>query len=503
VKSKEITEANPWWKWGKGFPEFDSDLKKLKKKLIIFKRKRISLKTGNIYVVRGPRQVGKTVWLKQTIEDLIIKEKVDPKVIFYLSCDKLTGKTRKELRETINFYLENVALEKRPVYLFLDEITWVKDWVYELKSLADEGILERISVLVSGSNPWKMKEKAELLPGRRIEGNQKIFSPISFREFIFQLKEPSSFLKSLPNELRKGIGKLFEKMGKICVRLGEIEKIVEFTRIFLNYQKELQFLFLIYLKCGGFPDAINSYFHNRCKGEEKIDDEIYEKFTAVVRGDLASLIRGDYAIRGLLKSIIEKMGSKYSFNTISREIPEHPDHKTIASHLELLKDSFLIRIFHSYDFSKREYRLKADKKIFFYDPFLYYSMKSWLEGRAGYEICSETVLDDDILGKIIEGIVGHHIALTEERLPMREMITFLWFYYDRTREIDFLYKDKKRKFVGIEVKYQNSVTLQDLNFINQVKHYFLLSKDVVKIGEINIIPVSMFLSFLEKSEGVI
>ncbi|MGF3522946.1 MAG: hypothetical protein ACQXXJ_07600, partial [Candidatus Bathyarchaeia archaeon] len=71
VKISEIVNQNPWWKHGEKFATFDKNLRGANEKPIFFKRKRIELEKRNIYVLRGPRQVGKTTYIKESINKLI------------------------------------------------------------------------------------------------------------------------------------------------------------------------------------------------------------------------------------------------------------------------------------------------------------------------------------------------------------------------------------------------------------------------------------------------
>ncbi|MFH0947859.1 MAG: ATP-binding protein [Elusimicrobiota bacterium] len=507
MKTQEIAEANLWWKFGKNFSLYDPHLKKLASKPITFNRVWMDPQPQNIYVVRGPRQVGKTVWIKQTIKELIDKKNVDPKSIFYLSCDNLTGKTRKELGDAIKFFLSNIGMDKKPLYIFLDEISAVDSWNLELKTLADSGVTENCSIIATGSNPWDIKSKKERLPGRDIEGNEKMFFPLSFREFVLQINHIHEWHGNQDTNLIASLRQFYSEIDSM--NSADIEKYEEFNnavRKLLPYQKELYMLFRMYLITGGYPESINSYISNKYFGEkkeEKINNEIYERYVDVLKGDLSRMVKNEDTMRELIGGVLRRQGSRYSFNDVAHEINNSTDHKTVISYTEILRESLLVRMFYAYDLNKNTYKLKADKKIFFFDPFLCYSMNSWLKGKDGYEVSSEMLLDDTITGNMIEGIVGNHISMTKESLPMKEMITFLWLYYDDSREIDYLYKNTNDEFTAIEVKYQNNVTKRDIASLDRIKKYFLISKDTVLFENVAIIPAHLFLFLLQKSNGYI
>lgn len=180
VKIAEIVDQNLWWKHHKEFEKYDRHLAEIKP--IFFKRKELGLKKGNIYILRGCRQVGKTTYLKNIIKKLIEKG-VSPTDILYLSLDFFTS--RRELRNAVNYFLD-LNHTKEKIYIFLDEITSLDDWNLELKYLSDQGVTKRSVIFATGSSAIKLKEKAELLPGRGLEGNEYYIKPLSFREFVLQ-----------------------------------------------------------------------------------------------------------------------------------------------------------------------------------------------------------------------------------------------------------------------------------------------------------------------------
>ena len=113
VRIGEVVIQNPWWKHGEGFVQFDKNLQVIKEN--VFGRKQIDLKRGNIYILRGARQVGKTTYLKLVIGELIRKG-VDPNSILYVSCDFFIS--RRELRNAVAYFV-NRNLDANELYRFL------------------------------------------------------------------------------------------------------------------------------------------------------------------------------------------------------------------------------------------------------------------------------------------------------------------------------------------------------------------------------------------------
>jgi predicted AAA+ superfamily ATPase len=105
VRINEIVLQNPWWKHGKRFVQFDKNLQAVNVNIFI-KRKQIELSKGNMYVLRGPRQVGKTTYIKKLISELINKD-INPSNILYLSSDFFIS--RRELRNAVKTSDRSIA----------------------------------------------------------------------------------------------------------------------------------------------------------------------------------------------------------------------------------------------------------------------------------------------------------------------------------------------------------------------------------------------------------
>ena len=301
VQTDTFIKQNLWWKHNDGFKRYDFHITEVGKANIEFNRGDIELKPG-IYVITGPRQIGKTVWVKKKIMNLL-ENKVNPRSIFYLSCDALTSKGRKELRRATNYFFQT-ALEFEKTYIFLDEINYIHDWIYEIKTLADEGIFSKSIVVLTGSSSSEIRRKTELIPGRGLEGNTYFLKPLSFREFIIQTINKMSFGVKNP-EMLSSLKKLQEiiKDCSVCdLELNQIKKKV--SEIF-PFKNELDYMFNIYLITGGFPNVINNYLKNK---KETIDNSIFETFIRIIMGDFAKTGKLENTAKQILYGILKRIG---------------------------------------------------------------------------------------------------------------------------------------------------------------------------------------------------
>ncbi len=491
MRFEDLSRENLWWKFGNEFQIYDRHLKELKEAFIEFKRKPIDLATGNIYVIRGMRQIGKTTYIKQTILGLI-NEGTNPQTILFISCDRLSS--RKELHNLVsNFIQQNI--EAQAIYVFLDEITYLKDWILELKTIADGNYIDRMVVVATGSNPIKLKEKTERLPGRRVEGNEYYFKPLSFRDFALQsIERISEFTtsKELANALNKSKNAILDsKIDMDNFNISTIKKA-------LPFKEELDWLFEMYILTGGIPLVVNDYLAQKYYHEsENIDGKIYETFIRLILGDITKLRRSETTAKEILKNIAIKYSTRYSFTTIGKSAGGIA-HQTVIEYLEMFENSLLVDVLSSYDFTKKSPRFKGDKKIYFSNPFIFYSINSLLSGEDGFTASKEIISrNKDVL---IEGIVENQLAQTKEIPYLREWNTYLWFYYTSTgKEIDFIYNGNR--YLGIEVKYKEEVSTQEITWAPETKMIIVLTKNQFEIHQdMLFVPISVFLVCIDKSQ---
>ena len=175
-----------------------------------------------ILTLRGPRRIGKTTVLKLIIKKLLLQEKISASQIFYYSLDEVKDFT--ELDEVLRFILEagrEKAKEKR-LYLFLDEISFVKEWQRTVKQLADLGHFQNTTILLTGSSSVDLLFSSEQLPGRRgdIIQNDFIYYPLSFCEFVKMVQPKLKTEEYTPKLLSKLRG-LFSDFLLCGVCLGK------------------------------------------------------------------------------------------------------------------------------------------------------------------------------------------------------------------------------------------------------------------------------------------
>lgn len=124
-----------------------------------------NVEPGNLCILRGPRRVGKTVAVKQTIRRLL-DEGVRPTRIICVAVD---GWDAKVLMTLVGNSILPVLREGETRFWFLDEVSAVSgDWAQQLKWLWDnDEQFRRDTVVLTGSNAWALTEAGGVLAGRR------------------------------------------------------------------------------------------------------------------------------------------------------------------------------------------------------------------------------------------------------------------------------------------------------------------------------------------------
>lgn len=441
-----MQEHNPWWK-GKEFIEEDEDFAKWKKSKIKWIPKlieKINLEPFSLHFIFGPRQIGKTTLLKLLIKRLL-DSGIEPKSIFYFKCEQLTD--FKELDDILKEYQKIKEREKiKTSYLFLDEITFPKEWFRSVKWHIDMGRFKNDILILTGSLSMFAKKEIETFPGRRGKGKDFIFYPLSFREFVAVINP----------KIIESIDK-FEKFNE--------EEIIKKTNKALPWLNELNKIFEIYLQCGGFPLSLKSMLK-----ENKISNEIFDVYLSWIKGDLAKLKRNESIAKRIVKAIIEKAPSAISFHSIAKEF-EIKSHKTVFYYIDILEKLFLAKVLYFIDPNKATEVFYKQRKIHLVDPFLYYLFSYWCMNPSPKE------------SVIVESVVTSHL-----------LRKFNISYWKNKQEIDVVIP-LKDKLLGIEVKWQEKPELFKLS-VGKMKKIIILTKNVLT-EEPTTIPVSLFLVCLD------
>jgi hypothetical protein len=412
----DLVKLNPWWR-SKEEIETDKHLLELKRYRYINNPQLLNydFKEGNLYTIRGPRQIGKTTFLK-----MLIKKKLDEykkESIFYWSCDNLTS--REDLIELLSEYSDICSMNKvSPRMVILDEITGIKEWQKSLKFVIDNNLIGTPCFILTGSNSFDLKKGSELLPGRRGKDGKDLFIlPLSFREYV-EMIDLDWFMEHRNDDLNR-------------LRMENRHLRIHFER---------------YTRTGGIPLVINEF-----ESTNSIPEYLKELYYSWIIGDIQKEGKNEQSLKELMKSIIITYTTPVSWDSLAKRSSIR-SHVTISSYIDVLWNIFVLIPCYYYNIHEKKIDHGKNKKIYFQDPFI-------------MSIFSEKMNLNTDMSKVVEGIVASHLKRKSDHGEI--------LYTQFKKETDFV--DKLGN--GIEVKYQNKIDKSHQINKSKLRDLVILSKD--------------------------
>ena len=409
-----MEEQNPWW-----IGEKDDTYEKWKHYKVKWIPKiieKIDFRPFSLHFIVGPRQVGKTTTLKICIQELL--KRLDPKSIFYYSCDELAD--YKELGEILDNYnsARNEWKIKKSI-IFLDEVTFVDEWWRAVKARIDRGVFKNDVLVITGSASMELLKQKEYFPGRRGHGKDIHFLPLDFGEYVEKFGSIETKTSSIKN-------------------LNKIEKNMEANRL---YATKINKLFNQYLKTGGFPIPIRELLELG-----KISTNSKKTYLDWLKADWRKIGKSDKYMKEVISFILRARLSPMGWLNIARETSINSPHTT-RSYVECLEGLFALKTLNLIS-PKFKVLYRKNKKIHVSDPFLYHAFSYY----TNEEVLEET---------IVESVVASHLSRVAE--------TYFW---RNGSEVDAISVIGKKQ-VGFEVKWGFRTWKKP----KHLKRAFLLTKE--------------------------
>jgi len=369
----------------------------------------------------------------------LVEKGVDPRCILYFSCEPI-----RDFEKIIEIVMFSDSLISCKKYILFDEITFVPEWYRAIKYILDSSIGKDKVIFVTGSSFIELKK--EMFPGRDIR--IKYFLPLSFKDFCNVFGS-----KMLKEEIKARISML------------SMDEIVEKSRRLIFYFNEIEWLFNLYLRSGGFPRSMYELIE-----DGKIREETYQIYWNWLISDIAKIGRSERITSAVLLGVLKNYGTRFSLNSIAKEM-EIGSHVTVREYLEILENLFVLR--NIFPMVKGRVAFRRMRKVYFIDPFLFHVFKKQL---------TQISIKEEEIPRLVEGVVGEHLIRRFRRI----------FYYSQKREVDFYTAN-----TGIEVKWQKKVDERDFPKV-EFKNKILLSMDQYEVvkDKLVVIPVPIFLLLL-------
>ncbi len=421
-----LIQTNPWWKtsnWQSSDPQIsEADRSRLNYLPALLN----DIAPGTVYLLLGPRRVGKSTLVKQRILRMLSGEKVDPRTVCYFPLDKLSS--RQEIG-TI-FGAAKSLLKRGPHFFFFDEVSRIEEWAVEIKWLRDNDSVASLACFVITSSSSKdLTEAQGPLAGRRgdVLDSDRVLLPLSFPAFVAHL-DPE-----IPPSPRFTLEDLLSRPAEL---LGDG----------LVHLDVLQRLFMQYLRSGGFPRAVAEY-----RDERDVSDAFVRDLWQVLADDLiASGLRNLSQTRRLVGLLAENLCSTVSWNSLGRLLDA--DNETIRRHVDNLARAYACWVLYQQD--KGSPQLNAARKVYFWDPLV-----AMLHGRTD----GSPRRSDEQLAQMVVGTTLMRAAPTtpgSRLLPSEGVFLFR----KNGREVDFEIVLEGRR-IGIETKYVDEVREADFRLL--------------------------------------
>lgn len=412
--------------------------------------KRDELGRGRLFTLRGPRQVGKTRFLK------------------YLGTQAASANPIYESLDIVRTDRELVALigrlirEHRSKLILLDEISSVPRWQKAIKYLADKGDLAGIDFVLSGSSATDIKRGAERLPGRRgpeVEGGwDRVLLPLNFYQFV---EHSAVFTEA---------------------ELTTIKSNTETPEIVPEVlHQKLQKAFSDFVKIGGFPLSILAWQYGELMP--------FRTMMATIRSDFEKRKKSRVILDQVLTRMNLTTGTAVTWEAFAKTITATK--VIVRQYLDELCENYLLLDVECIDLARNHAAPRKPRKLYWVDP-----------------LVSAAIMEDGIGNRVaepngVESIVAFELArkyetnLWEGLNQLRRV--YVW-RDSRGHEVDFILWLKEKK--AIEVKWQNQVSEWDATVVNKTfGGGTLLCKDqFARFGKTDVVPVSWFLFCLNLRE---
>ena len=413
---------------------------------------------GTVSIIRGPRQIGKSTECKFIVASGLARRR-HPSQYVYFPCDNLVR--RQELVEVARAATDMTApTADKPLTLFLDEVTGIKEWYKTVKWLVDTGALAHTALVLTGSSAQEIKRGYDRMPGRREGGRDLCLLPMPFRDFA------------------RVAGGVELPVFSLWDAVASEDAFLQFRTQFMGKETKLRDLLPLYLRFGGFPKVVGEV-----KARRVIEETTREMLLAVMASEVEKQRRSAATLRMILQALYGAMPNPISLNRIASS-QNIPSAVTVKDYLEILNASFVVFPVAPLDISKRAAFPRKDRKYYFVDPAFIEAVRAAFRLRELDEAC--------LAESAVAVALMRHFAAEWARWGHVDDLH----YWRSTsgREVDFVI-EREHRFHGIEVKFQNTVSGWDeLSISRGIGRGMLVTRDTFEFAAIPRIPLWAFLS---------
>ncbi|MBI5399475.1 ATP-binding protein [Candidatus Saganbacteria bacterium] len=379
----------------------------------------------------GPRQAGKTTFLKMLKEYLVESQGVASPNVHYLTFEdrKLLHSFR---QDPIAFVRSYAGQDNKPAIIMIDEFQYAASGGQKLKLIYDT--MENVKIILTGSSSLEIKAKV----GKFMVGRLLTFHlfPFDFQEYLLACDERLA-------------GVLSEKQKAIYNYLRGLENKLSDAGAD-PFAKQLLPFFENYATFGGYPAVVMAETETE---KQKLLNDIYDNYILRDIKGLLELATEDQLYQ-LTRVLATQIGNLLNYQNLGKIADL--DYRNLKKHLRILQETFVIRLLIPY-FTNKQKELSKNPKVFFEDL-----------GFRNSLLKSFQPLDQKTEGG---ATIGNVVYLLLKRALTEEAELNFW----RTKagaEVDFVMQERG-EIIPIEVKYsrydQPQISRSLAAFINNFK----------------------------------
>lgn len=397
-----LEEQNPWHFDGKVPPALAMETERPLAQFLW--QRLLSNRLRRFQIVLGPRRVGKTTVMYQTVRRLL-SSGLSPSRLWWFRLDHpillMTS-----LEDLVRLAIDTTgATASEPVYLFFDELTYGRDWDLWLKTFYDEGWPVRITGTSSSSAALRERH-LESGVGR---WEEQYLAPYLFDEFLELIGELPAF------ETEKTLRSTLENL--VTARIYEASLVPLRQRFSL---------------VGGFPELL---MHEAARSED--DETRLLRSQRVLRSDAVERaiykdipqafgVDDPLLLERMLYTLAGQMTGLLSPSALSRDLGL--SNPTFDRYLSYLERAFLVFTLPNYSGNEGT-RQRRGRKLYFVDGAV---------RNAALQRGKAPLSDPREMGLLVENLAASHLQGLSQQTQIR-----LYHWRHQGSEVDLVYDDPK------------------------------------------------------------
>lgn len=340
--SRRLIEQNTWWSRA-DWDHDDPELRTVRTAPFEYRPKPLTgIAPDGLYLLLGPRRVGKSVELKRAVASLV-SSGVEPRRIVFFSCD---GMSAGDLGRAFRVGRNLSRTIAGPRYWLVDEVTSVPGWTQAIKDQRDSTALREDCVVLTGSSNRDLQDSVWDFAGRHGDAldTERSLLPMPFRAFCAAIG-----LDRVPTPEPLRPRDLFD------AKAGLIDMELHWPTLADAWQN--------YLRIGGFPRAVRGFVETG-----SVPGAFVRDLWDVVRGEaFRSLQMSGPEAAALLARLAKSLTSTVNLSDAARDL-DLRDNERVEARIKALIQAFLgFRIFKDVDGVPQ---VGAQRKLYFSDPLL-------------------------------------------------------------------------------------------------------------------------------------